>query len=202
MLGNKLTDQHPELEHSSRYDQEHRQRQQQRSGMGVLILLGIMNQIVGHVLTAIPLAGIVAAFCLKFIPGVYVVYCLSFTGTALAALFFWVANTFRQGQNLFTMGLGWGTLDALFYLFGAVFAVTTLYGVTVVFIRKMSWVSKIVALFFVYNLAVWWNHGFQLEATPVGAYFFCFVLTLFAEGGPAIWEHQKLRARQRAQAQR
>jgi hypothetical protein len=183
-----LVTKNPELKQANAYEQMHRQRQQRGGSGGVLALLGGMHQLIGQVMTAIPLIGIVVVFCLKFIPGVYVVYSLSFTGAAVTAICFGIANALRQGQSLFSMGLGWGTLDVLFYFFGIVFAVATIYGVTVVFIRKMILVNKIVALFFVYNLAVWWNHGFQWEAAPVGAYFFCFVITLFVEAGSAIWQ--------------
>jgi hypothetical protein len=117
----------------------------------------------------------------------YIVYGLSTTGAAVAIAFWYGAVALQNGQGFFNLGLGLGTFDALLFLVSIACGLATLGGVVWAFI-ELHWVCKIVALYFFYTMFVWMLHGFQVMEYPLGAYFFCVVVSVAVEGVLAFWQ--------------
>lgn len=117
----------------------------------------------------------------------YIVYGLSTTGAAVAMAFWYGAVALQNGQGFFNLGLGLGTFDALLFLVSIACGLATLGGVIWAFI-ELHWVCKIVALYFFYTMFVWMLHGFQVMEYPLGAYFFCVVVSVAIEGVITLWQ--------------
>lgn len=129
----------------------------------------------------LPLA--IAKVLWKFARSVFFIYFAPFLGAGLAYLCFAGAVAMQQGKGFFSLSLGLGTVDALIFLLGAAFAAAALAGMGWGF-WTMTWIGKILALFFFYSLGVWSIHHFEADAgwKAGGAWFFCVVLSSMIEG--------------------
>jgi hypothetical protein len=180
-----LLKKHPELHHANEYAQQHRQRQRKS-------ILGEIGAMIGYAKAAPAVLKELETYAPWIVPwikslpravaSVAYLYCVAPFGVALAAACLLKATyDLQKAEGFLNLGLGGGTVDALIVLLGGYVGMKTGERISQA-VLKINWASRIIALFFVYSVGVWWIHGHSWEENPLGAYFLCIVVSLMIEG--------------------
>jgi hypothetical protein len=124
---------------------------------------------------------------LKFIPSVFCIYFVPTIGAGLARLAFAGAAAIQQDKGFFSLGIGLGVLDAIIYLFGAAIVAGTV-GAFVWAFSTVTFTGRILALFYLYSLGIWFIHHWEADAgwKAAGTWFFCVLFSSLVEG-IALW---------------
>jgi hypothetical protein len=181
----------PLIDEANRLEKERQGRRQQGGGGGgggILQLISGISSAVGQVMAFSPLLQMAGVSLGPGVVSVLYFYIAAPLGLGVAYLWYLGAIYISKG-GFFNLGLGWGTIDAVLFLTAAYSAAKPVARMVKVF-RGMNWMSKIVALFFFYSIAIWWNHDWSTDAHAGGAYVFCIVVSVLIERNIAFFEQK------------